>query len=436
MRARLDSVFTLDIGTDRWRLVTVGAGNAIHSFNVSDDNRMAVFVSGNANWNSQTSFGNAAPSSIVTVSLEDGRLVALTDTSSMNVSPVWTSDRRHVLYISDRGGTRDIYVQRVSGSGAPVGDAVRITTGLSAHSISLSADDRTLAYSSFAVSRNVWSLRLPLGGPVSIREAEQVTFGNQNIERVSLSGDGRWMAFDSDLAGNHYIYRMALPDGQVVRMTTHPAGDFHPSLSFDGSEISFHSYRTAGRDVFVTSATSGSPVQVSNSGDGWVSTISPDGLRVAWRSAEGTYVSTRETIQSSWSVPAPFGVLDGSHAAEWFSSGDSLLHQARPGGWIGIQAAGEETRVIIDPSDHEFVSVSYPYLNADQSRVYFVARHETLSTGIWSTTLQGEDARREVAFDEPAMEAVWPFFDLAGGRVYLTIAEYESDIHVLSLEWE
>ena len=34
------------------------------------------------------------------------------------------------------------------------------------------------------------------------------------------------------------------------------------------------------------------------------------------------------------------------------------------------------------------------------------------------------------------MEAVWPFFDLAGGRVYLTIAEYESDIHVLSLEWE
>ena len=112
------------------------------------------------------------------------------------------------------------------------------------------------------------------------------------------------------------------------------------------------------------------------------------------------------------------------------------MHQARPGGWIGIQAAGEETRVIIDPSDHEFVSVSYPYLNADQSRVYFVARHETLSTGIWSTTLQGEDARREVAFDEPAMEAVWPFFDLAGGRVYLTIAEYESDIHVLSLEWE
>ena len=145
-------------------------------------------------------------------------------------------------------------------------------------------------------------------------------------------------------------------------------------------------------------------------------------------------VSTRETIQSSWSVPAPFGVLDVGHGAQWFSSGDSLVH--RVGGRIGIQAAGEETRVIMDRADHGFAYVGPPNLNAEQSRVYFVGRHETLSTGIWSTTPQGEDVRHEVAFDEPAMGAVWQFFAVAGERMYLTIAEYESDIHVLSLEWQ
>ena len=44
-------------------------------------------------------------------------------------------------------------------------------------------------------------------------------------------------------------------DGTDLRqVTTDPAGDFTPSWSPDGSEITFHSFRTGNRDVFVVPA--------------------------------------------------------------------------------------------------------------------------------------------------------------------------------------
>ena len=66
---------------------------------------------------------------------------------SLNVSPAWLPDSRQLLFVSNRGGPRDVYVVRVHGTGRPVGDPVRITTGLNPHSISLSSDGTVAAYS-------------------------------------------------------------------------------------------------------------------------------------------------------------------------------------------------------------------------------------------------------------------------------------------------
>jgi hypothetical protein len=40
-----------------------------------------------------------------------------------------------------------------------------------------------------------------------------------------------------------------------------------------------------------------------------------------------------------------------------------------------------------------------------------------------------------VAFDDPARIVPWSSFSGGPDRVYLTIAEYESDIYVTDLEW-
>ena len=68
-----------------------------------------------------------------------------------------------LLYVSDEDGGRDIYVARLSPSAAPEGSAVRLTTGLHPHTISLSADGRRLLYSLYTETSNIWAVDLQPG---------------------------------------------------------------------------------------------------------------------------------------------------------------------------------------------------------------------------------------------------------------------------------
>ena len=77
-----------------------------------------------------------------------------------------------------------------------------------------------------------------------------MTRGNQVIEDLEVSRDGRWLAFDSDLRGNHDIYRLRLPDGEPERLTDDDAEEFWPTWSPDGSEIVFRGFPGARRHLF------------------------------------------------------------------------------------------------------------------------------------------------------------------------------------------
>ena len=91
--------------------------------------------------------------------------------------------------------------QRLSRSGASDGDPERITSGLNAHSISLSPDGKRLAYSSLSFHANIWSTGDPSTRRVaSLADAQQVTFGSEKTEKLVVSRDGQWLAFDSDRA--------------------------------------------------------------------------------------------------------------------------------------------------------------------------------------------------------------------------------------------
>src|SRR5712692_5400256 len=119
-----------------------------HSLRWSPDSRWLALVSGNAQFAvSAATFANKGPSAIVLVPAAGGAPVPVTDNAALNVSPAWTPDSRHILFVSNREGARDVYAVRLQGSGMPAGNPSRLTTGLNAHSISLSADGTRLAYS-------------------------------------------------------------------------------------------------------------------------------------------------------------------------------------------------------------------------------------------------------------------------------------------------
>jgi Tol biopolymer transport system component/tRNA A-37 threonylcarbamoyl transferase component Bud32 len=418
-----------------------------HSPKVSPDGRLVAFVDRNAAWQLAA---NYAPSSVIVVPMQEGDVetveissgsfpkwngipVAVTDSVSMNFSPVWLPDSRHLLFVSDRDGSRDIYMQRVNSAGEADGTASRITVGADAHSISISDDGRSVAYSRFALRRNVWQIPIPRSGSVSIGEATMITSGNQVIETPSGSPDGEWFAYDSDVSGNFDIYRQLVDGGPPVQITRDPAADFYPNWSPDGQEIVFHSTRTGNRDIFVMDAFGGDPpTQVTTSPDeqrnpSW----GPDGNSIIFsRNLGGIYVVRRDGRDEPWGDPEL--VVGGggqnpriSPDGNWIADGG--------GGVVAIRNSQGEWTILVDPSSGRFANTGSLQWSADGSKIYFWGTDMDGHRDIWAVSIQGGLPQRVVRFGEADM--VWNVFGIDPTNFYFAIGRIESDIWVLELDY-
>ena len=181
--------------------LTPSSDDVLHAASWSPDGKRIAYVSGNFQfvlWGGV--LGNLAASSIWVMPVSGGTPVRVTDLSHLNTSPVWTTDGRSILFVSTFGGSRDIYTLGISGNSGAIGTPVRLTTGLNPHTISLSADGQHLAYSTFATTANLWSASLHGMDPIP-PTMRQITFGNQTIEAMAVSPDGRLLAYDSNVNG-------------------------------------------------------------------------------------------------------------------------------------------------------------------------------------------------------------------------------------------
>ena len=270
-------------------------------------------------------FGNASPSRVVSVRVRDGRVVPLTDSLFANLSPAWSPDGRWVYYVSNRYGPRDIFAQAMAG-GEPHGPALRLTTGLNAHTISLSADGRRIAYGDLAIESNAWSIAVPAHPPAPATSAVQVTHGSQFVESSLLSRDGRWLYYDSDLSGNMDLYRMALPAGAPERLTSDSSDDFWPAPSPDGREVAFHSWRGGSRDIWVMPLDGGPLQRVTSSPAQEAMAIwAPDGNRLAYSifgGRGGIWTVRRARAGAAWQQPVER--LGWGFFATWSPDGRTL----------------------------------------------------------------------------------------------------------------
>jgi Tol biopolymer transport system component len=128
---------------------------------------------------------------------------------------------------------------------------------------------------------------LPLrpGEVVTDDAAVRVTAGNQVIERVVLSSDGRWLLFDSDRRGNADIYRQRLdqPGAEPEQLTADSANDYAAAFSPDGRTIVFHSLRSGNRDLWLMSSDGANQRQLTTSLlQEYAGTWSPDGRSIAF----------------------------------------------------------------------------------------------------------------------------------------------------------
>jgi len=443
-----NSIYVHTAGEDAPRAIVERFGSwPIHSLAWSPDGRWIAFVHGNILWRMGTNVMGVA---IWMVDAEGGQPVRLTDEEHLNVSPQWLPDSRHLMFVSDRDGARGIYVLEV-GSDGTRGSPRSIPSSSDPHTISVSSDGRKLAYSNLVEKQNIWSLPIPASGTVSITDAVQITLGNRVVENHSLSPDGEWIAFDGSGRDDLDIYKQPLAGGTAQLLVDVIGDAMSPDWSPDGTEISFEAPTEAAddnHDLFVVSADGGSLRRLTDhSGYDGRPAWSPDGLAIAynrpgsewgtWR----TWTISRDAVDAPWDEPVEltdFGCLSPSWAPDGASlvcnGGDPDAEPERRWAPVRISRNGE----IIWRYSHTPVSPrmqwsSSPRFSTDGSRIYFVATDEE-GRGVWWIPAEGGEASRIVAFDAPLL-TVWSNLTVGPESFYFTIAEYESDIWVMDLDW-
>ena len=402
-----------------------------HSLTWSPDGRWIAFVNGNHLWRTRA---NVLDVSIWILDADGGEAIRVTDQESMNVSPQWLPDSRHLLFVSNRDGARTVYVVEVGPKGA-VGAPRSVPGPSDPHSISISADGKKLAYSKYTVAQNIMSIPVPEAGVVSVSEAVPITTGNQIIEGTSLSPDGEWIVYAADRRGELDLYKQRL-DGGSPQLVADINGDaFQPEWSPDGTEIVFYDMDSAARNnLLVVPAEGGTPIRLwEDPGlDYWSPAWSPDGLSIAFMTVGPVvWIASRPAIGRPWGDPVELTGACGW--PRWAPDGASLLCQAGGGEWARVSRNGEVL------SRYDSSTTGLPRLRGlkfspDASRIYIVGEHQDGSDGVWWIPADGGSATKIVSVDDPSL-GVHPRFGVGPETLYLTISEYDSDIWVMDLDW-
>jgi Tol biopolymer transport system component len=419
--------FAANYGAARIYLVDAAGGEPtvlpapreVHSPAWSPDGRRIAVVSGNPIFIfGSVYFGNAGASSIWVVPVDGGPPAQVTDAVALNGAPQWTPDGRALLFVSDRGGSEDVYQVPMNGNGKPTGTPQRVTTGLDAQTITLSPDGRYLAYARLRSTSNIWSLPVPAlgGGPVSARGAVPVTTGDQIIESLDVTRDGKWLVFDSN------------------QLTSDSLGKYGPTWSPDGRRIAFHIIRKGNRDIYTMNADGTGLAQRTNRIEqefdpSW----SPDGDSLAVEvtdtgSAGVTHMEivglgpTTALRRVSLDVPGDF--------VRWSPAGRPIAYHAADG-IRAIDPGGGPSRLLTDNAN-DGTEAYYAEWAPDGRTLYYLARGAS-GWMIRAIPARGGPSRVLVRFEDPAHQPTRYGFRTDGRRFYLTMGSQESDVWVADL---
>ena len=439
--ARGDSLLARTVGTSRTRLVATGAD--LHSCSWSPDGASIACVSGNSFHVTVGGvsgvgpmFGNLAPSRIVVVPGAGGGAVSVTDSVTLNQSPVWSPSGRTLYFVSNRNGRPDVYALDVRATAR--GEPVRVTTGIGAQSLALSADGSRIAYAAYSSTANVWALPIPTHAPatpVTPASATPVTTGNQTVEGVRVSADGRWLVYDSDLGGNSAIYRVPVAGGDVERLTHGRTDDFRGTLSPSARELAYHSFRTGARNIFLLTLGGGPPRQLTRSAGRELAMAnwSPDGSALSlFDLRNAAALVMRRDRHGDWGAPRV--VARNAWRPEWSPDGRTIAFVSPSEGRIGLVPADSgASRELYAPAAGGPLAELALFAPGGRE-LYFKSHDASGRASFWSIATSGGRPRLLVRFDDPARSSNRFDFASDGKRFYFTIEDRESDIWVAEVE--
>jgi serine/threonine-protein kinase len=423
------------VNADGGEPVALATISEVNSPAWSPDGRHIAVVSGNPIFIFGSAyFGNSGTSSLWLVAVDSGTPRRLTQGTYLDTSPQWTPDSRAILFASNRGGSRDLFRLRVAPDGTPEAEPERMTTGLDAQTFTLTPDGRHLAYARLRSTSNIWAVPAPRPGAATTSDATALTTGDQIIERLDVSRDGRWLVFDSDRGGSIDLYKMPTAGGEATQLTTDSAAEFSPSWSPDGKRIAFHRIRNGNRDVYTmesdgtgqTQRTSGAEQELDAE---W--SPSGDSLVVEMIETESTGNSLLAIVPLNGGIMKILPSDVQGDFPVWSPSGDVIAYHTIDGIRL-ITPTGGDTRLLVD-NTRDKSEAFYADWSSDGSTLYYLARADS-GWMIRSVSSQGGTSRILVRLDDPTHQPTRYGFRSDGRAFYVTLGSQQSDVWVLTLE--
>lgn len=350
--------------------------------------------------------------------------IAVTEGWTNDRNPLWSADGRELFFVSNRGGTMDLWQQRIGENGKPEGEPRPLTTGLVIRSAVFSPDGSRLAYSRGRHVSNVWRIPILEDRPARWEDAQQLTFDNALVEFIDVSPDGKQLAISSDREGNQDLWLLPSAGGAMSPLTTDdPTPDWGPRWSPDGEEIVFYSYRTGNRDLWIIPSEGGPARQLTvhpteDAAPAW----SPDGTEIA-------FSSFRAGNRDIWIVGAQGGEPrqasfepEDTSVADWSPDGTWLVAIAQNQLFRVSAAGGQRDRLTSGPVGPFGARFSW-----DGKRLYYLREGN-----LWALSL--EEGSKHSMTDLAAKRGTLGWGLATDGQyLYFTWAEETGDLWLMDV---
>jgi Tol biopolymer transport system component/predicted Ser/Thr protein kinase len=371
--------------------------------------------------------------------------IPVTEGRYLDHNPVWSSDGRQLFFISDRGGSFDVWWLPVNERGEPAGNAQSLTAGAGVGAIALSRDGTHLAFTKVIDRSNIWSIPIVPDRAVTLAEAMEHTSENNYIESVAISPDGDWIAFDCNRRGNMDIWIMHKNGGEVRTLTTNPAHDWCPYWSPDGEKIVFHSMRSGNRDLYMIPVRGGAITQLtSHPAQDLLPIWSPDGKKIA-------FLSNRAGNMDAWLMNSEGGEFlqltfneTQDLAVMWSPDSRQIVFCTDRTGHYELFLIPEtlfnvpkENRQLTQLTRGKWTIINAVYWTPDGQTIYSygVGGPGQKGANLWAISATDGSARPLIDFQGSSKEP-WLSLSSDGKRIYFPLWERIGDLWLADLSLE
>jgi Tol biopolymer transport system component len=188
---------------------------------------------------------NTAVADVWLLDVESNALTRMT-TEGNNAFPIWTSDSKSIVYISNRGSDRFRVWKQVADASSPA--EVIFGGNFDVGEAQLAPDGHTLMYRTstiqIAQQRDIWYVDL-----AGDKKPKPIVASRFNEAEPRLSPNGKWIAYQSDESGLFQIYVRPFPGPGAVSQVSVDGG-IEPIWAPDGRRLFYrHARQLIAADV-------------------------------------------------------------------------------------------------------------------------------------------------------------------------------------------